>query len=482
MNEESIFAEALGRKDAERAAFLDQHCQHDVELRRRLEALLRAHDHPDPFLDVADPVAATVEEGLQSRRIISAGNLPSIPGYEVLCELGRGGMGVVYKARQLSCNRVVAIKMMRGGRGAHFLELARFRIEAEAIACLAHPNIVLIHDVGVHAGYPFFAVEFAACGSLAKKSQQRPQSPRSAAELVKLLALALHHAHERGILHRDLKPANILLMEDGTPKITDFGLAKFSRPMHDVSDACSTLSVSPLEAELLRLTRDYEEKRGSGLSADCSFETFAAHSLSRHYLGRFGPDAESRGALAVEEFFAKTEQQNGGGLAREVPFLNELTDDGAIMGSPQYMAPEQARGESSAVGPHTDAYGLGAVLYELLTGHPPFRGATRSEVLEQVITQLPGPIDPKVGWDLEAVCLKCLKKCPEQRYQTAAELADDLQRFLDGYRARAACSGPAPPAPLVTLQKTSQDVSSTSWDKASDLDPQQTKSWWQFWK
>ena len=154
--------------------------------------------------------------------------IPAIPGYEILGELGRGGMGIVYKAQNLKYDRLVALKMILSGRGADFLELARFRIEAEAIASLAHPNIVLIHEVGVHLGYPFFVLEYAEGGSLAEKIRAHPMPCDWTAHVILKLALAMQHAHERGIIHRDLKPSNVLLMSDDIPKITDFGLAKFT--------------------------------------------------------------------------------------------------------------------------------------------------------------------------------------------------------------------------------------------------------------
>ena len=154
--------------------------------------------------------------------------IPAIPGYEFLGELGRGGMGIVYKAQNLRYDRPVALKMILSGRGAAFLELARFRIEAEAIASLDHPNIVLIHEVGVHLGYPFFVLEYAEGGSLAEKIRSHPMPCDWTARLSLKLALAMQHAHERGIIHRDLKPSNVLLMSDDIPKVTDFGLAKFT--------------------------------------------------------------------------------------------------------------------------------------------------------------------------------------------------------------------------------------------------------------
>lgn len=154
--------------------------------------------------------------------------LPAIPGYEILGELGRGGMGIVYKAMDLRNDRLIAVKMILSGRGANLLELARFRIEAEAIGSLEHPNIVLIHEVGVHQGYPFFVLEYAEGGSLAKRIREQPMPCDWTAQITLKLALAMQHAHEQGIIHRDLKPANVLFMSDDIPKITDFGLAKFT--------------------------------------------------------------------------------------------------------------------------------------------------------------------------------------------------------------------------------------------------------------
>jgi WD40 repeat protein/tRNA A-37 threonylcarbamoyl transferase component Bud32 len=265
---------------------------------------------------------------------------PTVPGYEVLGELGRGGMGVVYKARQAKLNRVVALKMILAGAHAGEAELARFRTEAEAIARLQHPHIVQIHEVGEHNGLPFFSLEFCAGGSLEKKLAGTPLPPRDAAALVERLAQAMHAAHAKGVVHRDLKPANVLLTEDGIPKITDFGLAKL----------------------------------------------------------------EQVGQTAT----------------------------GAIMGTPSYMAPEQAGGKTAQIGPAADVYALGALLYELLTGRPPFRGPTTFDTLVQVLHDEPVPprqLQPTTPRDLETVCLKCLQKDPVRRYVTAEMLAEDLRRF-----------------------------------------------------
>jgi WD40 repeat protein len=268
----------------------------------------------------------------------------TVPGYEVLEELGRGGMGVVYKARQLSLHRVVALKMILAGGHAGTGELARFRTEAEAIARLQHPHIVQIYEVGEHEGRPYFSLEFCAGGSLDRKLGGTPLPANEAASLVETLARAMHAAHEKGVVHRDLKPANVLLAEDGTPKITDFGLAK------KLDEAGQTAS-------------------------------------------------------------------------------------GAVMGTPSYMAPEQASGKSQAIGPVTDVYALGAILYECLTGRPPFKAATLMETLHQVLTDEAAPprrLQSQTPRDLETVCLRCLEKRPERRYASALELADELRRFLAG--------------------------------------------------
>jgi len=265
--------------------------------------------------------------------------------YEILEELGRGAMGVVYKARQLSLDRIVALKMILAGAHASSQELARFRTEAEAVARLQHPNIVQIYEVGEYGGLPFFSLEFVEGGSVAQQLDGTPQPVGTAAQLTETLARAIDHAHQRGIVHRDLKPANVLLTATGTPKITDFGLAKYL-------------------------------------------------------------DTEA-----------------------------ERTQSGAVVGTPSYMAPEQATGKSKEVAPAADVYALGAILYELLTGRPPFKAATPLDALMQVRQTEPvppGQLQPQTPTDLETICLKCLRKEPHQRYQSAATLADDLRRFLEG--------------------------------------------------
>jgi serine/threonine protein kinase len=268
---------------------------------------------------------------------------PSVPGYDLLGELGKGGMGVVYRARQSKLGRVVALKMILHAEYAGPEERQRFQAEAEAVARLQHRNIVQVFELGEHNGLPFFSLEFCAGGALDRRLAGTPLLAVEAARLVEVLAGAMQAAHARGIVHRDLKPANVLLAEDGTPKITDFGLAK-------------------------RL------------------------------------DAAGQ------------------------------TASGAILGTPSYMAPEQASGKKD-VGPAADVYALGAILYEGLTGRPPFRAATALDTVLQVIGQEPvppGQLQPNTPVDLETICLKCLAKEPGRRYASAGELAAELGRFLRG--------------------------------------------------
>jgi len=244
--------------------------------------------------------------------------LPSIPGYEILGELGQGGMGVVYQARQVKADRLVALKMILASKHSSVQEQVRFQIEAEAIARLQHPNIVQLYDVGEHDQMPFFSLEYCAGGALDRKLKSWIPSAMEAAILVETLARAMHYAHLRGVIHRDLKPANVLLAGDGTPKIADFGLAK-------------------------------------KLDAD-----------------------------------------------------SEISRSGAIIGTPACMAPEQAEGKVHDTGPAADVYALGALLYRMLAGKPPFKGQTLVETLDQVRTQEPTPpsrLRARVPRDLETICL-----------------------------------------------------------------------------
>ncbi len=272
---------------------------------------------------------------------------PTVLGYETLAELGRGGMGVVYKSRQVASDRLVALKLIRDGALAGPQDLARFRIEAEAAARMRHPNIVELYEIGEHQGRPYFAMELVEGGSLDRHLAGQPLPAAMSADLICTLARAVHHAHTQQVVHRDLKPANVLLASTVplAPKITDFGLAK-------------------------RL------------------------------------DSQS----------------------------TAWTQEGAILGTASYMAPEQAAGRVRDIGPKVDVYALGAMLYEFLTGRPPFRGESWQQTIQQVIGDEPAPptrFSPTVPRELETICLKCLEKEPDRRYASALELADDLGRFLD---------------------------------------------------
>jgi eukaryotic-like serine/threonine-protein kinase len=270
---------------------------------------------------------------------------PTIPGYDIVGELGRGGMGVVYKAWHVPSKRFVALKMIITGAEASETQRKRFRVEAEAATRLAHPNIIQVHEVGEFQGHPYFSLEFCGGGSLAKKLSGNPMLPQAAALVVEKLARAVAVAHHQQIIHRDLKPGNILLSSETEPKISDFGLAK------------------RLDSE----------------------------------------DVQTR--------------------------------TGAVMGTPSYMPPEQAIGAGQHVGTPVDIYALGAILYECLTGRPPFKSATAVDTLDQVKRQepvAPRLLNATVPAELDLICLKCLRKSPEQRYATATELADELRRYLSG--------------------------------------------------
>jgi serine/threonine protein kinase len=305
---------------------------------------------------------------------VTEGCEPSaVPGYEILGELGRGGMGVVYKARQLGLQRTVALKMVLKGIQAGPKDLARFRAEAAAIARLQHPNIVQIHDVGEAAGRPYFVLEFVAGGSLAQHLRGMPQPVRPAAQMVETLARAVHAAHANGVIHRDLKPANILLQGPGvrTPRAGE------TPPL--IPDPC------PLSPSFLV------------------------------------PKITDFGVAKCA------------GGDEEVPDLRSATVTGELLGTPNYMSPEQAMVRRQRVGPAADVYALGAILYELLTGRPPFTGETALATVLQVLHNEPVSVtslQPSVPRDLETICLKCLRKEPRQRYGSALELAEDIRRFL----------------------------------------------------
>jgi WD40 repeat protein/Flp pilus assembly protein TadD len=314
-----------------------------VALLRQLAGLHRQTDAA-ATASVGDPdVGSTATGGAPGPTDVPPVDGP--PGFEILSELGRGAMGVVYEARQLGLNRLVALKMVLAGPRASAAELLRFRNEGESVARLNHPNVVQVYEVGAHGGRPYLVMEHCAGGTLQEKLADSPLAPRDAAALVATLARAVHAAHAAGIVHRDLKPGNILLAADGTPKVGDFGLAKWA----DAGDG--------------------------------------------------------------------------------------VTVTGAVIGTPSFMAPEQASSSHQSLDRRADVYALGAILYACLTGRPPFRGATALDTLDQVRSTEPVPVralQPGVPRDLETICLKCLQKGSDRRYISAAALADDLERYQRG--------------------------------------------------
>jgi len=351
-----LFGQALDIVDpTQRKSFLEEACRGNEAMRQEVERLL-AHHKADSFLEHAavqpDPGSAdTVDSSRGGTEVMAWRIQVNLPvtlkyfgDYELLEEIARGGMGVVWKARQKSLNRLVAVKMILGGRLATPADVKRFRTEAEAAANLQHPNIVAIHEIGEHEGRHYFSMDLIEGKNLAQVIGNEPMPAQKAAALMKTLAEAVHYAHQRGTLHRDLKPQNVLMDADGHPHITDFGLAK------------------------------------------------------------------------------------------QLTGQSELTQDGTVMGSPSYMPPEQALGRLGELGPASDVYSLGAVLYQMLTGKVPFGGATPVDTLRQVVEQevvAPGKLNPAITPDLETICLKCLEKKPERRYVSARALAEELNRFLN---------------------------------------------------
>jgi len=319
--------------------YLERFPQHAEGLRQQyeLDRALSAAAPGSPTMRAPPSSAHIAQPAVQGQ---ADSSWPVITGYEIL---GRGGMGVVYKARQRALNRLVALKMI--GAHADREQHRRFRAEAEVIARLHHPNFVQVYDYALGDSQPYLALEFVEGGTLAQKAAGVPQPPHRAAQIVETLAAAVHHAHREGLVHRDLKPANVLLTAEGVLKIADFGLAK------------------RLEA------------------------------------------------------------------------VTAQTASGMLLGTPTYMAPEQVASERGTVGPATDVYALGVILYELLTGRTPFQGDSVLELLRQVQEQEPlppGRLQPGTPRDLETICLKCLEKESSRRYPSAQALADDLRRFQAG--------------------------------------------------
>jgi serine/threonine protein kinase/WD40 repeat protein len=363
--------DTIGKK---RQALIVELARIDLERRRKAGEARRWSDYLKEFPELqatkdgaADSSVSSAE--LSDRRSLAAPSVrlaprkwPAIQGYEILAELGHGGMGSVYKARQRSLKRLVALKLIQSAAQADSGHLARFRIEAEAAARLQHPNIVQIYEVGQQDGVPYLALEYVDGGSLAQQLTGKPRAAEESAQLIATLAQAMQYAHEHGVVHRDLKPANILLQRaDGSRS--------------DPDPAGPTVGCLP-----------------SALPKIADF-----------------------------------------GLAKLLEDGTGQTVSGAIIGTPSYMAPEQADAKPREIGPATDVYALGAILYEMLTGRPPFRGDSVLKTLEQVRTSVPVPPSRLLAYvpkDVETICLKCLAHAPERRYASAGALAEDLLHFL----------------------------------------------------
>jgi serine/threonine protein kinase/WD40 repeat protein len=395
---EELFHAALALAPPQRATFLDSACGGDTKLRSAVEDLLD-HARTDILNEsfLASPVAAAAADLRAVAPTVAAGvgvpgavgRIPKpIPGYEILAELGRGGMGVVYKVRQTNLGRIVALKMLLAGDMAGPEMLARFRAEAEALAKLQHPHIIAIYDIGEHDGRPYFTMEYIAGPSLDRLLQGRPQEVAGSARLVETLARTMHVVHQQGIIHRDLKPANVLL------QIADFE----PRLVNQAQLAPGQSAVLTLQSTIVKIT-DF-------------------------------------------------------GLAKDQGANASLTRTGSTLGTPSYMAPEQAQtGRSpaaqaqgkSSIGPGTDIYALGSILYEMLTGRPPFEGESPLDIVTQLLHEeplSPARLRPKLPRDLVTICLKCLEKSPRKRYATAWDLAEDLRRFQAGEPISARAVGP----------------------------------------
>lgn len=346
------------RREQGRPATAAELCAESPELTEALAEQIRA-------LEAFDKVAAPDHEAPAAQ----VPKVPSVAGFTFDRELGRGGMGVVYRAQQINPARTVAIKMILPKAGVH--ALARFKSEAAVLVRLKHANVVEVHKLGEHEGRPFLVMEYCAKGSLDDHLLGRPMDPRDAAQLSVALARAVQYCHDEGVVHRDLKPGNVLISADDIPA-------------------------------------------GAGDKPSA-------------------PRCPAATSLKIADF----------GLAKILDSDMQLTRSGTILGTVGYMAPEQASGRTKHVGPAADIWALGAILYELLSGNPPFDGAADAETLAMIVEKDPEP--PPGPTELVAICLKCLRKSPSHRYASAGAMADDLEHWLNGEPVSATLEVPPPP-------------------------------------
>lgn len=355
---EQLAKESRDGRHPDLETVVHQNSDLELELRELWATMILAEDFAS-FSQVIDGIDDAGEETSTHVESAARSDVPlpePFDDYEPVIEIGRGGMGVVYRARQSSLDRQVALKMILRGALASPEDVARFQAEAEAAARLNHPNIVQVYEVGEHLGQPYFSMQHVEGTTLSRKIAEGPLPSREAARLLIPVCRGVAEAHRNGVLHRDLKPSNILIDEDGRPFVTDFGLAKRIPPSGQLRDDAAT------------------------------------------------PDVET------------------------------LTNSGAIIGTPSYMAPEQAAGQRGQIGEASDVYSLGAILYAMLTGRPPFQAASPVDTILMVLEQEPVPprvLNPGADSDLEMIAMKCLQKPTDLRYQGAASLADDLEAWIN---------------------------------------------------
>lgn len=380
--------------------------------------LVRFPLHADQITSILETVPQRSFDRDSELSVAGVAPLPGpIDGYEIINVLGRGGMGVVYRARDSKLKRIVALKMILAGEHAHPSQLQRFLVEAEAAARLQHPNIVQVYALGSHRGSPYLAMELVEGSSLAELIGEQPIESRRAARLCQIIARAIDYAHLNGIVHRDLKPGNILI-RPGAP-LPDEQTGSRSAVAHPLpAEAESVANSVSDESTFVLQPGKADRKREDRSTARTSSGSSSSWTVDRN------SESANEWVPAITDF----------GLARTLDEDSGVTSTGEILGTPQYMSPEQARGDTE-IGPASDVYAIGAILYRLLTGRTPFQGTRAFETVRMVIEDdpvSPKALQSKLSSDLSTICMKCLEKTPDQRYASAEALADDLQRWLEG--------------------------------------------------